>query len=201
MADGAAMVLASASEVRARLLTNAGVPYAVDPANVDEAHVRDTLLAGAASHAAIAETLAELKAQHVAERHAGELVLGADQILSCEGELFEKPRGPEHVAGHLRALMGKSHTLHTSACVVRDGAVLWHVTTHAELAMRELSDEFIAAYVDRVGEAVCASVGAYQLEGLGAQLFERIDGAHFDILGLPLLPLLAFLRDREVIAR
>lgn len=196
-----AIVLASASAVRTRLLTNAGVPHVVDPARVDEANVRDALLAEDAEHFAIAETLGELKAQRIARKHPGEMVLGADQVLSCNGILFEKPADLDHVRGHLKALMGKAHTLHTSASVVRDGDVLWHHNARATLHMRTLSDEFIDAYVDTVGAAACASVGAYELEGLGAQLFSRIEGDYFDILGLPMLPLMEFLRNNNVVLR
>lgn len=193
------LVLASASAVRTRLLTAAGVPHIVDPAHVDEASVRDALLAEKAPHSAIAETLAELKAQRISLEREGATVLGADQVLSCENVLFEKPASRDHVREHLTALMGKTHTLHTSACVVRDGTVLWNRSTQAVLHMRTLSDEFIARYVDSVGDVVCQSVGAYQLEGVGVQLFSRIEGDFFDILGLPLLPLLEFLRDNNML--
>lgn len=201
VSERSTLVLASASAVRTRLLTSAGVPHIVDPAHVDEARVRDALLAEKAPHYAIAETLAELKAQRISADRSGAMVLGADQILSCENLLFEKPAGKDHVREHLTALMGKPHSLHTSACAVRDGRVIWHCSTQAVLHMRTLSDTFIAHYVDTVGDAVCQSVGAYQLEGLGAQLFSRIEGDFFDILGLPLLPLLAFLRDNNMLER
>lgn len=199
--DGPKLVLASASAVRSRLLTHAGVPHEIDPARVDEASVRDALVAEGAEHFAIAETLGELKAQQISRKRPGNLVLGADQVLSCNGVLFEKPADLDHVRAHLKALMGKAHTLHTSASVVRDGEVLWHHNAQATLHMRSLSDAFIEAYVETVGEAACASVGAYELEGLGAQLFSRIDGDFFVILGLPLLPLLDFLRNNNVVLR
>jgi len=195
------LVLASASAVRTRLLTSAGVPHLVDPAHVDEASVRDALLAENTPHFAIAETLAELKAQKISRERDGALVLGADQVLSCAGVLFEKPVGLEGVREHLEALMGKPHTLHTSACVVRDGTVLWHANTEAVLHMRTLSPGFVSGYIEDVGEAVCQSVGAYQLEGLGAQLFSRVEGDFFDILGLPLLPLLEFLQTNGILDR
>lgn len=193
------LVLASASAVRTRLLTSAGVVHIVDPAHVDEGAVRDAMLGENAPHFAIAEALAELKAQRISQKRDGEMVLGSDQVLSCDGVLFEKPPRVGDVRAHLGALMGKAHSLHTSACVVRDGAVLWHETTEAVLHMRTLSDAFIEDYVDQVGEDACQSVGAYQLEGLGSQLFSRIDGSFFDILGLPLLPLLAFLRNNDML--
>jgi len=195
------LALASASAVRTRLLTSAGVTHIVDPADVDEGAVRDAMLSEQAPHFLIAEALAELKAQRISQTREGALVLGADQVLSCDGILFEKPPAAGHVRAHLEALMGKAHSLHTSACIVCDGAVVWHETTEAVLHMRTLGDRFIDDYVNQVGEEVCQSVGAYQLEGLGSQLFSRIEGNFFDILGLPLLPLLEFLRNNDMLRR
>lgn len=199
-AEAPPVVLASGSAVRARLLRRAGVPHTVDPANVDEAGVRDSLLAAGAAHFAVAETLAELKAQRVSQRRPEAIVIGADQVLSCEGMLFEKPVGLDGVRGHLKALSGKAHTLHTSAAAVREGNLLWHHNATAVLRMRTLSDGFIERYVETVGEAACESVGAYRLEEHGSHLFRRIEGDFFDILGLPMLPLLEFLRANRVIA-
>ena len=193
------LVLASASAVRTRLLTNAGVIHLVDPADIDEASVRDSLLADGAAHCSIAETLAEMKAQKTSDRHAGAMVLGADQVLSCAGELFEKPADLDHVRSHLEILRGQTHSLHTSACMVRDGSVIWHENRESVLDIRMLSDEFIENYVATVGTKACQSVGAYLLEGLGVQLFSRIDGDFFDILGLPMLPLLEFLRNNAML--
>lgn len=197
------IVLASGSAVRTRLLTAAGVPHEVLPADIDEGEVRDRLLAEDASHGDIAEVLAELKAQHVSMRIKSDrpeaIVLGADQVLSCAGELFEKPVGLEGVRGHLKRLMGKDHTLHAAVCAVRDGTVIWHHNSSARLRMRTLSDGFIARYLEIVGEAACQSVGAYEMEGMGPHLFSRIDGDFFDILGLPLLPVLEFLRNEAVV--
>jgi len=200
---GPAVVLASASAVRTRILTAAGVPHAIIPAPIDEAAVRDRLLAQDAPHGDIAEVLAELKAQHVAtdleSEHPDTIVLGADQVLSCEGELFEKPVGLDGVRGHLKRLMGKEHTLHAAVCAMRGGKVVWHHNSSAMLRMRTLSDAFIERYVAAVGEAACQSVGAYEMEGMGPQLFAEIDGDFFDILGLPLLPVLEFLRSEDVV--
>lgn len=195
------IVLASASAVRTRLLCSAGVPHIVAPAYVDEAAIRDAMLVGNADHADIAAVLAEQKARKISADHAGVIVLGADQVLSCEGVLFEKPADVEGVHAHLNALMGKEHTLYTSVYAVRDGASLWHANTAAVMRMRMLSAEFVDYYVAEVGEAACQSVGAYLLEGLGIQLFSRIDGDFFTILGLPMMPLLEFLRDNDVIQR
>lgn len=197
----ATVVLASASEVRRRLLEDAGVAIRVVPAHIDEAALRDGLIAEAAPHFAIAETLAELKAQQVARRAAGEIVIGADQILVCEDEVFEKPADVAGVGDHLRRLRGRPHRLLSAVCAVRDGDVLWHHNDAATLHMRQVSDAFIDAYVAAAGERACTSVGAYQLEGLGSQLFDRIEGDYFTILGLPLLPLLDFLRNNGILPR
>lgn len=195
------LVLASASAVRTRLLSSAGVPHRVKSADIDEGAVRDAMLAEDASHASIAEALAELKAQKIARDHPGAFVLGADQVLTCEGRLFEKPVGLEGVRAHLKALMGKEHRLLTAACIVLGEHVIWHQLSQPMLQMRTLSDCFIDEYVETVGEAACYSVGAYELEGWGAQLFSSIEGDFFDILGLPMLPLLEFLRENQVIHR
>ncbi|MEP4378082.1 MAG: Maf family protein [Alphaproteobacteria bacterium] len=198
--DGARIVLASASAVRTRLLTAAGVPHDIVPADIDEAEVRDRLLAEDATHGSIAEVLAELKALHVATDVAPDaIVLGADQVLSCEGVLFEKPVGLEGVRGHLKQLMGKDHTLHVAVCAVRGGEVIWHHGSSATLRMRTLSEGFIERYVATAGAAACRSVGAYEMEGMGPHLFSTIDGDFFDILGLPLLPVLEFLRNEDVV--
>lgn len=198
--DAPAVVLASASAVRTRLLSAAGVLHDVVPANIDEAEVRDRLLAEDATHASIAEVLAELKAQHVAvDVAADRIVLGADQVLSCAGELFEKPVGLDGVRGHLKRLMGKEHTLHAAVCAVRGGEVIWHHNSSARLRMRTLSDGFIEHYVETAGASACQSVGAYEMEGMGPHLFSEIDGDFYDILGLPLLPVLEFLRNEDVV--
>ncbi len=135
-------------------------------------------------------------------RHASDaLVIGADQILDCDSAWFDKPLDRMRAAADLRALSGKRHSLATVVCVVRDDLRLWHHRESARLTMRPLGDAFIEAYLDAIGEDSLASVGAYQLEGLGAQLFSRVEGDYFTILGLPLLPLLEFLRNHGVVAR
>jgi septum formation protein len=188
------LVLASASAARADLLARAGLAVDRDAAAIDEESLKQALRAEGATPAQVAETLAELKAQRVAARHSGALVIGADQMLSCNDVWFDKPPDREHAAAQLRALSGKTHTLWTAVCVVRNGSRMWHHNAAAQLTMRNLSDDFIAAYLAAAGSAVTTSVGAYQLEGLGAQLFNRVEGDFFTILGLPLLPLLDFLR-------
>ncbi|MGF1609694.1 MAG: Maf family protein [Kiloniellales bacterium] len=197
--DAPPLVLASASRSRAALLKNAGLAFAQDAARVDESAVKAALLAEGASPARAAETLSELKAQRVSPRHAGALVVGADQMLECEGRWFDKAAERGEAAANLRALSGKTHRLVSAVCLVRDGARLWHHVAEARLTVRPLSDDFIAAYLDAIGDAALDSVGAYQIEGLGAQLFSRIEGDPFTIMGLPLLPLLDFLRNHRVV--
>ncbi len=194
--DSPPLVLASGSAIRRQLLVNAGLNFIVEPAHVDEALVKQDLAREGASAEALAETLAELKARQVALRHSEALVLGCDQVLACGSMLFDKPADLDHVACHLRALSGKTHSLYVSAVIQQGDRRIWHVNRRADLTMRELSDAYIADYVAAVGQEVMASVGAYQLEGLGAQLFSRIEGDYFTILGLPLLDILGFLRLR-----
>ncbi|MCZ4281183.1 Maf family protein [Kiloniella laminariae] len=194
-------MLASASKARQQLLENAGVPLAgLLPAFIDEEAVKDSLRHEGASALQVAETLAELKARKVSLSHPGCFVIGADQMLDCNGIWFDKPVDRDHAAAHLQALAGKTHQLQCSVCVVKDGERLWHHNETAALTMRDLDPDFIARYLDAAGDEVLASVGAYQLEGLGAQLFHKVQGDYFTILGLPLLPLLTFLRHNEVLA-
>jgi len=196
-----AIVLASASAARAAMLRAAGVAVEIDPARIDESEIKRSLGAENATTAAIAETLAELKAVSVSRRHPGRLVLGADQMLDCEGLRFDKPADRAAARDQLSRLGGRRHELVSAVVAVRDGERLWHHIDRARLTMRALSVDFIEAYLDRAGEAALQSVGAYQLEGLGAQLFQKIEGDYFTILGLPLLPLLEFLRGHGVVPR
>ncbi len=195
------VILASASPSRRHLLANAGVSFSVEPAPVDESEVKEALKAEGAPAAAVAETLAELKATHVSRRHPGALVIGADQMLDCGGVWLDKPQSPAEAAEHLAFLSGKTHRLLASVCVLRAGSRLWHHNESAALTMRDLGEGFIEGYLEKVGDLALQSVGAYQLEGLGAQLFSRIEGDYFTILGLPLLPLLDFLRNHQVVPR
>lgn len=148
----------------------------------------------------VALALADSKARAVAARRPGALVIGADQILECEGRWFDKPSTVAEAARHLRALRGRTHRLICAVVVVRDGERLWRHVAEARLTMRRFSDRFLDDYLASGGPAVLESVGAYRLEGLGAQLFETIEGDYFTILGLPLLPLLDFLRGERVVA-
>ena len=193
------VVLASASQSRCALLCNAGIEVIRDPAAIDEDSVKESFGNRDEPASQTAMALAELKAQRVSQRHKDALVIGADQMLQCGGIWFDKPADLDHARGHLIALRGKTHELLSAVCVVRDGEVLWRHLESAQMTMRPFSDAFIDEYLAAAGDAVCASVGAYQLEGRGAQLFSRIEGDYFTILGLPLLPLLGFLVNHGVV--
>ncbi len=185
-------MLASASSARAQVLDGAGIPYLRDPASIDEGGITSACRAKGA--AVVAEALARAKAEAVSARHRGALVVGADQILECGDIWFDKPADGECAAAHLRTLRGRTHRLVSAVCVVRDGKRIWRHMETARLTMWAFDDAFIDRYLERAGPAVLESLGAYRLEGVGAQLFSDIQGDFFAILGLPLLPLLAFLR-------
>jgi septum formation protein len=197
--SGQTVILASASPSRAALLRNAGVAIECRPADIDEDSLKARYRQAGRSAADVAASLAELKAQGVGKNHPGRFVIGTDQMLQCGGAWFDKPADLDHARGHLRALRGKTHELFAAICVFRDEVCLWRHVECARMTMRPFSDDFLDAYIDAVGEAACLSVGAYQLEGLGARLFSRIEGDYFTILGLPLLPLLAFLAGHGVV--
>jgi septum formation protein len=190
------IVLASASKVRARLLQGAGLDITVRPAPIDEAVVKEAVRAdsGALPAGDLAAILAQAKAVSVSEADPESLVIGADQVLSLDDRIFDKPFSLDEARDNLVVLRGRTHILHTAVACARGGEVLWHHQSDASLTMREFSNEFLGRYLATAGDAVLASVGAYQLEGPGAHLFSHIDGDYFTILGLPLLPLLAFLR-------
>lgn len=194
-----AVILASGSRFRAAMLEAAGVPAAIDPPAVDEAAVKTAMRAEGAGASTTAEALAALKAQQVSARNSGALVVGADQMLACGDVWFDKPADLAAARETLRALRGRTHELIAAVCVVRDGLILWHHVETARMTVRPFSDRFLEAYLEKMGPMACQSVGAYQIEGLGAQLFSRIEGDHFTIVGLPLLPLLDFLRGHGVI--
>jgi len=191
------LVLASKSAARRALLEAAGIPVAIHPAEIDERAVEQGANGGAARVAAL---LAREKARAVAAQRPGELVVGADQTLALGERRFSKPKDRSEAAAQLRDLRGRSHELHSAVAVFRDGEQLFAAADAARLTMRNFSDAFIDAYLDAIGSGATESVGGYQIERIGVQLFERIEGDHFTILGLPLLPLLYFLRSIGALA-
>ena len=195
------LILASASPARAAMLAAAGVRAEQRPAAVDEADMKEALRADGVAPGDAALAVAELKARRIVSRAPGSLVIGADQILTCEGQWFDKPRNLDEARAQLAALAGRRHELWTAAIVIRDDARLWHEIAQARLWLRPCSDAFLDAYLDAVGALALGSVGAYQIEGLGVQLFARIEGDRFAILGLPLIGLLECLRVQGVLLR
>jgi septum formation protein len=192
------LVLASQSHARQALLAGAGIGFEAVPAEIDERAVQRASGLSAASE--IASLLAREKAISVSTRLPERFVVGADQTLALEKRLFSKPTGRAEAAEQLRTLAGRTHQLHSAVAVARDGKILFEAVTSARMTMRPLGEADIEAYLDEAGEAVTSSVGAYQLERLGVHLFERIEGDHFTILGLPLLQLLAFFRGAGLLA-
>ena len=193
------LVLASASGTRLALLQNAGLEVIADPADIDETAVKADMRRDGAAAEAVAVELATRKAQAVAARHPESLVIGADQMLDAAGQWIDKPADRVSAARQLANLSGRAHRLISAAVVLEAGREIWRTAEAATLHMRQLSPAFIDYYLDRMGSAAFTSVGGYQLEGLGAQLFTKIEGDYFTILGLPLLPLLAFLRKHGII--
>jgi septum formation protein len=192
------LILASQSRARQALLANAGIEFEAVAAEIDERAVQqDSSLSGPGD---IAARLARKKTLSVSMRRPGNFVVGADQTLALGTQLFTKPDGRAQAAQQLRTLAGHSHQLHSAVAVARDGKILFESADIARMTMRQLGEAEIEAYLNEAGAAVTTSVGAYQLEGLGVHLFERIEGDHFTILGLPLLPLLAFLRSERLLA-
>lgn len=195
------LILASASEIRATLLRNAGLDVETRPARIDEEAIRAALEAEGASPRDLADALAEMKARKIAEKHPGVLVLGCDQVLGFGGRVFSKPETPDDAKAQLRELSGKTHRLLSAAVVFRDGAPLWRHVGTARLTMHDLSETYIEDYVSRNWDSIRHSVGCYKLEEEGVRLFARIEGDHFTILGLPLMEFLGWLAMRGEIAR
>ena len=193
------IILASRSPFRQMLLRNAGLTFEAIAAAIDERAIEDSLSADRPSPAEVALALAEAKALDVASARPEALVIGSDQTLSLGERVFHKPADLSDAREHLHAMSGRTHELNSAVVLVQNGVIAWRHVSTARLTMRLLSDAFIGRYLDRVGESVLASVGAYQLEGEGIQLFEHIEGDYFTILGLPMLPLLAQLRSMDMI--
>lgn len=197
---GDPLVLASSSRTRAALLRSAGVEITVAPAGIDETAVQQSLHADGAAPRDVVDCLAELKAMRVAARHGAALVLGADQVLVHRGEIVDRARSVDEARAQLRRLRGERHDLLSAAVIATAGAPVWRHVGRACLTMRPFSDAFIEAYLERIGDAAIAEVGIYRIEGIGAQLFTRVEGNYFTVLGLPLLEVLGFLRTRGVLA-
>lgn len=192
------LVLASQSRTRRMLLDNAGLAHEAVPADIDERTIQTE--SGLRAPYEIALHLAQAKALAVSASKPGHYVIGADQTLGIGDRMFNKPAGRDQAAQQLLALAGRAHALHSAVVVVRDNDVVFSHVAIAWMSMRPLTEAEVATYLDAAGEAFTTSVGAYQLEGLGVHLFERIEGDHFTILGLPLLSLLAFLRRERLLA-
>jgi septum formation protein len=198
-ATNAPLILASRSAARAEVLRRAGVRFEVVAAGVDEAAVKAAMRAEGAPARDVADALAELKAQRIGARIQDRLVLGADQVLVCDGRLYDKPGDLAEARAQLAALRGRRHELLSAAVVFEGGRPVWRHIGRAELVMRPFSNAFLDEYLAAEGDAALTSVGSYRLEDRGAQLFARVDGDIFIVMGLPLLPLLDFLRSRGVV--
>ncbi|NVK33577.1 MAG: Maf-like protein [Rhodobacteraceae bacterium] len=195
------IVLASGSRIRAELLQNAGLKIDIDPASVDERAIEAPLIEAGVSPEDHASVLAEAKALNVAARRPDDLVIGADQVLAFDGRRYTKPEDMTAARRQLLEFSGKTHELLSAVVITQKDQTIWRHVSTARLTMRDLTPEFIGRYLSAAGESALSSVGAYQLEGLGVQLFEKIEGDYFTILGLPLLPLLAQLRSMEILEK
>lgn len=196
------LVLASGSAIRRQILENAGLVFEVEPSAIDEDAVKTALLKDVDIQAGdLASLLAEAKALDVSGRRPGEIIIGADQVLSFESVLLSKSADIDGARRQLLDMAGKTHSLISAAVLARDGETLWRQADTVHVTMRDFSPAFLGAYLAEAGDIVLESVGGYQLEGLGAQLFERIEGDYFTVLGLPLLPLLAALRDHAALGQ
>ncbi|HWE74182.1 MAG TPA: nucleoside triphosphate pyrophosphatase [Stellaceae bacterium] len=194
------LILASASASRQRLLADAGIEAETDPADIDESAIKQECRKSGRSSGDCATRLADAKARAVAQRHRDKLVLGADQMLDCDGEWFDKPLDRAEAREQLQRLRGRTHELVTAATIVRNDEQLWQAIETPRVTMRDFSDSFLDRYLDMVGDRVLKTVGGYELEKLGAQIMEKVEGDHFAILGLPLLPLMHFLRGAGALA-
>ena len=194
------LILASRSSARQTLLEAAGVAVALDPADLDERGFTGRLISEGADARAVAQALAGEKAMRVSSRHPGTLVIGADQTLEQDGTLYNKATSLDEARARLQLFSGSVHRLHSGVALAQGGHLLWSTVDTAAMSVRRLSSGFIDGYLDRNQTAALSAVGGYWLEGDGAQLFDRVEGDYFTVLGLPLLPLLAELRARSVLA-
>lgn len=188
------VILASASPIRAELLKRAGIDVVVEAAHIDEAAIRDGMKAEGAKAEEVADVLAEAKALRVGRKHPDDLTIGCDQVLDLDGEWLEKPGTLDKARAQISTLAGRTHRLISSAVVVEGANRLWGATDSARMSMRRLTVDAIDRYLADAGPGILGCVGSYQVEGIGVRLFDRIDGNHFTIQGLPLMPLLNFLR-------
>ncbi|MFK7939586.1 MAG: nucleoside triphosphate pyrophosphatase [Roseovarius sp.] len=196
----APIILASASQIRHQLLTQAGIAHQVIPARIDEEMIKSALLAEAAPPRDIADTLAEMKARKISEKHSDAMVLGCDQVLSFDNAILSKPRDPNDLRDQMTAMQGKSHQL-LSAIVLYEGAKpVWREVAQVTLTMRPLSQAYLNSYIDRNWHSVQHSVGGYKLEEEGVRLFTKISGDYFSVLGLPMLGLISYLTQRGVLS-
>jgi septum formation protein len=193
------IILASTSATRQRLLQAAGLRFMAEAAHIDETSVIESLTAEKAKPRDVADVLAELKALKISNRHPEATVIGADQVLSLGTEMFQKPADRDAARLQLQRLRGRTHVLSSAVCVARGGSVVWRVVEEARLTMRAFSDAFLDAYLVGAAEDILGSVGAYHVEGTGIQLFSKIEGDAFTIQGLPLLPLIDFLRTHGMV--
>ncbi|WP_420585533.1 Maf family protein [Ruegeria sp.] len=193
------IILASGSSIRAQLLENAGVPFSVQVARVDEDTMKRALLAEEASPRDIADALAEMKARKVSDKNPGMMVLGCDQVLDFDGQLLSKPETPEDALAQLKMMRGKRHMLLSAAVIYQDGEPIWRHVGQVRLRMRMSSDAYLRDYIDRNWDSIRHAVGAYKLEEEGVRLFATIDGDYFNVLGMPLLELLNYLAVKGVI--
>ncbi len=195
------IILASKSKIRADILKNAGIDFIIDSSTVDEDSIKNSLLSEGSDTITISQALADLKAQNRSILWPNYLILGADQILEFDGRIYSKPIDENDIKTRLKIFSGKNHKLFTSVSIVLDQEVIWKNVTVSVLKMRNLTEKFINKYLDTVGDNATNSVGGYQIEGMGIQLFEKIEGDYFAILGLPILPILGYLRDRKILLK
>jgi septum formation protein len=193
-------ILASASEIRAQMLRNAGLAIEVVPARIDEESIRKSLQVENASPHSIADVLAEAKARKISEKHPAALVIGSDQILELDGQIFSKPETPEEARAQLNAMRGRTHKLLSTAVICQNGQPLWRHTGHVRLTMRDFSPAYLESYLARNWSEIRLTVGCYKLEAEGVRLFSRIEGDYFNVLGLPLIEVLTWLGIRGDIA-